>query len=114
MAPQSGNGALVIEGGHRLRGEIAVSGSKNATMGAMAAALLVREECILDNVPRIGDVEHMAQVLRSLGVAVEGAGAHPLRINADGLHSSSPPTEQGGSVGRGFLRTGEPLRRLGA
>ena len=58
-------GTLVIEGGHPLRGSVTISGSKNATMGAMAAALLVREDCILENVPNIADVEQMAGVLRS-------------------------------------------------
>ena len=58
---------LVIEGGHPLRGSVSVSGSKNATMGAMAAALLVAEDCVLENVPDIGDVTQMAAVLRSLG-----------------------------------------------
>jgi len=113
MAPEGSSSAFIIEGGHRLRGEITVSGSKNATLGAMAAALLVREECILDNVPRIGDVEHMAQVLRSLGAAVEWAGSHALRINADGLHSSSPPTELVGNLRGSFLVMGALLGRLG-
>jgi len=112
MAPESG-GALIIEGGHRLRGEIAVSGSKNATLGAMAAALLVREDCILENVPHIGDVEHMAQVLRSLGATVEWAGSHALRINAEKLHSSSPPTDLVGSLRGSFLVMGALLGRLG-
>ena len=73
---------LVIEGGRPLQGTIVVSGSKNATMGAMAAALLVAEDCYLENVPGIGDVGHMAEVLRSLGAVVEATSEHGLRINA--------------------------------
>src|SRR3989442_811990 len=64
---QRKSNTLLIEGGHRLHGTVAVSGSKNATLGAMAAALTVPEDCVLQNVPDIGDVEQMAQVLRSLG-----------------------------------------------
>jgi len=106
-------GSLVIEGGHPLRGSVTVSGSKNATMGAMAAALLVAEDCILENVPDIGDVLHMAEVLRSLGATVERPTPHSLRINAANLHSWSPPTELVGNLRGSFLVMGALLGRLG-
>src|SRR3972149_1980940 len=82
---------LVIEGGRPLEGVVDVSGSKNATMGAMAAALLVKEDCYLENAPAIGDVGHMAEVLRSLGAVVESTSEHGLRINTASLTQSSPP-----------------------
>jgi len=104
---------LAIEGGHPLRGTVGVSGSKNATLGAMAAALLVSEECVLRNVPDIGDVEQMAQVLRSLGASVEWAGPHVLRINAVKLHSSSPAMDVAASLRGSFLVMGALLGRLG-
>jgi UDP-N-acetylglucosamine 1-carboxyvinyltransferase len=68
---QEGLGRLIVEGGHALHGNIRVNGSKNAAMGAMAAALLVEEDCVLHNVPDIGDVEQMARVLRSLGGSID-------------------------------------------
>jgi UDP-N-acetylglucosamine 1-carboxyvinyltransferase len=111
--PRHKTNSLVIEGGRPLHGAVSVSGSKNATLGAMAAALLVPEECVLRNVPDIGDVEQMAQVLRSLGATVEWAGAHVLRINAAKLHSSSPATELAGSLRGSFLAMGALLGRLG-
>src|SRR5437016_2216784 len=89
MAQRKAN-TLLIEGGHRLQGAVAVSGSKNATLGAMAAALLVPEDCVLQNVPVIGDVDQMAEVLRSLGATIEWTGRNVLRINAENLHSSTP------------------------
>ena len=92
MTAESKGGTLLIEGGHPLRGSVHVSGSKNATLGAMAAALLVPDDCVLENVPQIGDVEQMARVLRSLGAAVQWQDAHQLRINASDLHDCSPPT----------------------
>src|SRR3990170_3813642 len=55
MRAEATGRTLVIEGGHALRGSVTVSGSKNATMGAMAAALLVPDDCILENVPDIED-----------------------------------------------------------
>ena len=113
MAVQSAGQTLVIEGGHPLRGSVSVSGSKNATMGAMAAALLVAEDCVLENVPDIGDVTQMAAVLRSLGAVVERPAPHTLRINAANLHSSSPATQLVGSLRGSFLVMGALLGRLG-
>ena len=51
---------LLIEGGHRLEGRVSVEGNKNAALPLLAACLLTQEECVLTNVPRIGDVEVMA------------------------------------------------------
>jgi len=112
MAIETG-GRLIVEGGHALHGTIRVNGSKNAAMGAMAAALLVGEDCILRNVPDIGDVEQMARVLGSLGASVEWQGRNTLRINASGLTSSTAPTELVGNLRGSFLMMGALLGRLG-
>ena len=59
-----------IRGGHRLTGEIPISGAKNAALKQMAASLLTAEPLILRNVPRLADVRAMAELLRSFGVGV--------------------------------------------
>jgi len=59
-----------IRGGRRLRGEIPISGAKNAALKLMAAALLTAEPLTLRNVPRLADVRAMAELLRSFGVGV--------------------------------------------
>lgn len=104
---------LVIEGGRRLEGAVSVSGSKNAAMGAMAAALLVDEDCHLVNIPAIGDVGHMAAILRSLGAVVEPTSEHSLRISARDVTTDSPPTELVGNLRGSFLVMGALLSRLG-
>jgi UDP-N-acetylglucosamine 1-carboxyvinyltransferase len=106
-------GKLVIEGGHALRGAVDVGGSKNATMGAMAAALLASEDCVLRNVPNIGDVEQMARVLRSVGAVVDWREPSVLCINASGVGSSAPPTDLVGNLRGSFLIMGALLGRLG-
>jgi len=113
IVTSSQDARLVIEGGRPLEGSVDVSGSKNATMGVMAAALLVAEDCYLENVPAIGDVGHMAEVLRSLGAVVEATSEHGLRINAADLTSSSAPTELVGNLRASFLVIGALLARLG-
>lgn len=66
--------AFEIRGGRPLRGEIAVSGSKNAALPIMAAALLTRERCVIRGVPDLSDVRFMGEILASLGARVEFEG----------------------------------------
>jgi UDP-N-acetylglucosamine 1-carboxyvinyltransferase len=70
---------LVIRGGRPLRGTVAVAGSKNAALPIMAACLLADEPVILENVPRLADVETLAQVLDGLGLA-------SIRLPTDAIH----------------------------
>ena len=62
---------LVIKGGTPLKGEVKISGSKNAALPLMAATLLTSEECILRKLPNLSDVQYMARILKSLGAVVE-------------------------------------------
>ncbi|VAX35330.1 UDP-N-acetylglucosamine 1-carboxyvinyltransferase [hydrothermal vent metagenome] len=65
---------LIIEGGNILKGEVKISGSKNAALPIMAATLLTDEECVLRNVPKLRDTLTMQRLLVSLGKEVEISG----------------------------------------
>ena len=73
---------LVVTGGKPLNGRVRVGGNKNAALPVIAACLLTDEECVLENVPRIRDVEVMAELLRELGASVAWEGTSTLRIRA--------------------------------
>lgn len=62
---------LVIKGGTPLKGEVRISGAKNAALPLMAATLLTKEECVLRNLPDLSDVRFMARILESLGAEVK-------------------------------------------
>ncbi|MDP2950317.1 MAG: UDP-N-acetylglucosamine 1-carboxyvinyltransferase [Chloroflexota bacterium] len=104
---------FIIEGGRRLEGSVAVSGSKNASVAAIPAALLVPEDCYLENVPAIGDVKFMAQVLESLGGEAERTSPSTLRLNAAHITSFSPATELVVNLRASFLVMGALLARFG-
>ncbi len=65
---------IIVQGGRRLQGQVRVSGSKNAALAQMAAALLAPGATTLRNVPRLRDIETMADVLRFLGADVTDEG----------------------------------------
>jgi UDP-N-acetylglucosamine 1-carboxyvinyltransferase len=62
---------LIIEGGVRLKGEVAVSGAKNSALPIMAATLLSDDACIIRGVPNLRDINTMLKILRSLGKNAE-------------------------------------------
>ena len=62
---------LLIEGGRPLKGEVRISGSKNAVLPILAATLLTDEPCVIRNVPRLMDTLTMIKLLRSLGKTVD-------------------------------------------
>src|SRR5438045_6243134 len=81
---------LLIEGGHRLSGTVEVGGNKNAALPLLAACLLTTDECVLTNVPRIGDVETMARLLADVGAEVDGIGTTTLRVRAIRIVKDDP------------------------
>lgn len=62
--------SLLIKGGTPLRGEVTISGAKNAVLPIMAATLLTDEPCVIRRVPNLSDVRFMAQILSWLGAEV--------------------------------------------
>jgi UDP-N-acetylglucosamine 1-carboxyvinyltransferase len=105
--------ALVIEGGHRLEGRVAVEGNKNAALPLLAACLLTDEECVLHNMPRIGDVEVMARLLVDLGAEVDGVGSTTLRVRAGQLRTHEPDSALVGRLRGSVLLLGPLLARFG-
>jgi UDP-N-acetylglucosamine 1-carboxyvinyltransferase len=105
--------ALVIEGGHRLEGRVAVEGNKNAALPLLAACLLTDEPCVLHNVPRIGDVEVMARLLADVGAEVEGVGTTTLRVHARSVTTHEPDRGLVGRLRGSVLLLGPLLARRG-
>ncbi len=71
---------FVITGGKKLRGSIAVGGAKNAVLPILAATLLTDEQCVIENVPRIRDVDMMLELLISTGRTVMRDDDHTVTI----------------------------------
>ncbi|MBA2306446.1 MAG: UDP-N-acetylglucosamine 1-carboxyvinyltransferase [Acidobacteria bacterium] len=105
---------LIVEGGRRLSGRIAVEGNKNSALPLIAACLLTDEECVLTNVPRIRDVEVMAEILRGLGARVDGLGTATLRITCERIVTERPDPELVGKLRGSVLLLSPLLARRGA
>jgi UDP-N-acetylglucosamine 1-carboxyvinyltransferase len=104
---------LLIEGGVPLSGTITVGGNKNAALPLLAACLLTDQECVLTNVPRIGDVGVMIELLRDLGADVAGPDSGTLRIRCPKLTRDEPSPALVGRLRGSVLLLGPMLARQG-
>lgn len=103
---------FVIHGGRPLRGAVAVPGSKNGSLYAVAAALLTSDEVTLHNVPAIADIAEMADICRALGVEVEMR-TGTVSIRASEITSTEPPADKVLALRASFLVMGPLLGRMG-
>ncbi len=77
--------AFIIEGGHKLHGEIYPQGAKNEVLQILCATLLTAEEVTIHNVPDILDVNNLIQLLREMGVKVTKIGLESYTFKADAV-----------------------------
>ena len=103
---------LRIEGGRALRGEIAVSGAKNAALPILCAGLLTSAPFALGNVPQLHDVATTLKLLRRLGVKAERDGERVL-LDAGGVASVEAPYELVKTMRASILVLGPLLARFG-
>ena len=73
---------VLIKGGNRLKGTVSISGSKNAVVAIIPAALLVEGKCIIENVPAIDDVSVITEILGQLGAKVTLVNKNTLEIDS--------------------------------
>ncbi len=107
-------GKFVVEGLKRLKGDVKISGSKNSALPIMAAALLTEDECILENVPSLRDVNIMERILRSVLVKTEHEEKRDImKIKADEALFSADNNELMGKIRASFLTAGPLLSRFG-
>lgn len=103
---------FVIEGGHPLTGDVTPAGNKNAALPLLAAVLLTESEVVLHNVPRIGDVGTMLQLLRDMGVRVDQQGT-TVRLCAEKATTGHMRQELFTQIRGSMLLAGPLLGRFG-
>ncbi len=103
---------LVITGGRRLTGEVAISGAKNAALPILCAALLTREPLTLTNVPALNDVRTMLKLLTQMGVRVAQA-SDTVTLDACNLHNPLAPYELVKTMRAAILVLGPLVARHG-
>ncbi len=103
----------IVEGGKRLSGEVTPAGNKNAALPIIAATLLTDQPVVLENVPRIRDVETLVKLVCSLGAEAEWTGPQTLRVHAKEVRAVDLDAEACARIRASILLAGPLLARCG-
>jgi len=103
---------LLIEGGTRLNGEVAISGAKNAALPILCAALLTREPVTFTNVPGLKDIGTLLKLIGQMGVTVERDG-DTVTLDASALNNPVAPYEMVKTMRASILVLGPLVARCG-
>jgi len=112
---------IKIKGGMPLRGQIKISGAKNAALPIMAASLLTSDTLVLSNIPNLADVSTMVQLLMHLGTEfsidgssiIEGRTGRTILLNAGSINQYIAPYEIVRKMRASVLVLGPLLARFG-
>ena len=77
---------FIVEGGHRLKGEITPQGAKNEALEVICATLLTSEQVIIENIPDILDINNLISMLSDMGVKVKKLSPHSYSFQADDVN----------------------------
>jgi UDP-N-acetylglucosamine 1-carboxyvinyltransferase len=104
---------IIMEGGKRLSGRVAISGAKNATLPLLAASILVDGSIAFENVPLLRDVDTMLKVLATLGVTHEQSDNKTYHVDGSGVNGYEAPYELVKTMRASILVLGPLLARMG-
>ena len=103
---------FIINGGHRLTGEVEISGAKNAAVAIIPAVILADEPCILENVPNINDVSIDLRILRELGAEVTVINNSTISIDPRNIRDVAVPYELARSMRASYYFLGTLLSKF--
>ena len=104
---------LKIQGGHSLRGEIHISGSKNAALSIIAASIMTEERIVLENIPHLEDVTTMIRLIVGMGVSVTLADDNKLMLDSSKIRNFLAPYDLVKTMRASILVLGPLIARFG-
>lgn len=104
---------LLITGGNPLRGEVYISGAKNAAVAIIPAAMLIKGKCRIENIPHIGDVDILIDIISQLGAKVDYVDENTIDIDSTNLKSWRASYEMVKSLRASYYLLGSLLGRFG-
>lgn len=102
---------LVINGGTRLKGEVVISGAKNAAVALIPATLLVDGVCTISNIPAISDVKISCKILQELGAVLTWNTPNEVTIDTRNITSANAPIDMTSKFRASYYLIGALLGR---
>lgn len=104
---------FVIKGKAPLRGEVTVSGAKNAVVAIIPATILAGGPCLLDNIPDISDVGYLFEILSAMGAKVKVLSATSVMIDTTNITCTNVPDDLARQLRASYYFHGALLGRCG-
>ena len=104
---------LVITGGTPLKGEVTISGAKNAAVAILPAALLINGVCTINNLPHISDVKIYCQILETLGAKIKWTSDDEITIDTRNITTTTAPLDLTSKFRASYYLLGSLLGRKG-
>ena len=103
---------LVINGKTPLRGDVVISGAKNAAVAILPATLLINGVCTIDNLPNISDVKIYCDILEDIGAKITWNNEHEITIDTTNVNSYNTPMEKTSKFRASYYLIGSLLGRF--
>lgn len=104
---------LVLTGPTPLRGEVSISGAKNAAVAILPATLLIDGICTIENLPNISDVKLSCEILESLGAKITWNTKHSITIDTSNIITTKAPLDLTSKFRASYYIIGSMLSRKG-
>lgn len=104
---------IIVNGPCKLKGEVEVSGAKNAAVAILPATLLVEGKCHLENVPNISDIRSFVKILESLGSKIEYLSEHEMIIDNTNINTTTAPYDLTSKFRASYYLLGALLGKYG-
>ncbi len=104
---------IIVNGPCKLKGEVTISGAKNAAVAILPATLLVEGKCHLENVPNISDIRAFIKILESLGSKIEYISEHEMIIDNSNIHTTTAPYDLTSKFRASYYLLGALLGKYG-
>ena len=103
---------LVINGKTPLKGDVIISGAKNAAVAILPATLLINGVCTIDNLPNISDVKIYCDILQDIGAKITWNNEHEITIDTTNINSFNTPLEKTSKFRASYYLIGALLGRF--
>lgn len=105
---------LVINGPTKLKGEVTISGAKNAAVAILPATLLIDGVCKIENLPNISDVRTYCKILETLGAKIKWFSDNEIEIDTRNIGCTQAPLDMTSKFRASYYLLGSLLGRCGA
>lgn len=103
---------LIINGKTPLKGDVVISGAKNAAVAILPATLLINGVCTIDNLPNISDVKIYCDILQDIGAKIIWNNEHEITIDTRNINSFNTPLEKTSKFRASYYLIGSLLGRF--